>query len=92
MFACILGNHPTLSLAEILSLFCHANVLQFDENIVLISEIEEDEIKMHFSHIGGTIKAIKIQQGTKNIHQIAEYLDKSQEGKITFGVNLYGTR
>ncbi|MFA5916605.1 MAG: hypothetical protein WC850_00035 [Candidatus Gracilibacteria bacterium] len=94
MFAFELGREYRLSIAELYSLFPKIEVVYFDEKILLVNNIEENELLRIAPKIGGTIKISKIQSTEykmQNIEEIFEYMkDFFQERKTNYAINFYG--
>jgi len=93
----ILGNHPTLSIAELMAVFPNAPASVANQDALLLDLEEEIEAKRMIANIGGTIKVGKIfnQQDNfdlkKIISAITETVDKKNiQGKYKFGLSFYG--
>jgi len=51
MYIFLLGNHPKLSLAEILSLFPNSEVKEVSDNIAVVDGITDDQLNQSFGHM-----------------------------------------
>jgi len=88
-----LGTNPTLSTAEIISVFYDAKNFEIINKDILIMEIEnefnsQDAIKK----LGGTIKIGKILESS-NRNNLLENIKKilnPKEGKFHFGISFFG--
>lgn len=92
MIVFLLGNHPALSLAEIYSCFPEAQIREFSEHFACVDGIEDAVLADVFPTIGWVLKAIKIDDTLKNQDDIANYLTSTFDGKITYGLNIYGKK
>lgn len=93
MFAFELWREYRLSIAELYSLFPKIEVVYFDEKILLVNNIEENELLRIAPKIWWTIKISKIQSTEykmQNIEEIFEYMkDFFQERKTNYAINFY---
>lgn len=96
-YLAILGRQPDISYAELLSLY-PGKVKRLNEHCV---QIEADNVSL--DRLGGTIKLgaflgkidlVPAQELAKHITatDIAETIATSTEGKLNFGVSLYGVK
>lgn len=96
----VLGNNPTLSIAEISAIFPSAVSGQVFDNIFIFNnetEIDADEI---IKKIGGTIKIGSIIREEQNadyrriLYDIVSLIDlkKISGGKFKFGISYYGQK
>lgn len=100
MYFAVLGSHPELSLAEILSVYGQdirivavtAGILLFD------SEQREEQVKSWLERLGGTVSVGKFLDqfgvGKTDLDKIAEIVKKElekmpDEGKIMFGLSVH---
>jgi len=93
----ILGNHPLLSMAELLAVLPTASEPRLcGTNALVLNLGQEINIPEFLTTVGGTIKAGVIET---NLNRIAEATDKGTEvlskflpatGKFSFGVSSYG--
>jgi len=93
----ILGNNPTLSIAEICSVFPSASIGRFVNEQVFILETEEFDAQKIIRKLGGTIKIgiLKGELPDGNYQKMAESLFKlidfkDSEGKFKYGISYYG--
>lgn len=93
----ILGNHPLLSIAELLAVFPQSSDFRLCGDEALILHLpKEIEVSEFLKTVGGTIKAGKIITNLNKISEatdigvetLSDYLPKS--GKFSFGVSAYG--
>ena len=94
----VLGNNPTLSIAEISAIFSHTKKI-INKNILILETSEEIDAQSLINKIGGTIKIgiIKNEIDSSNRNKILEQIkqlipEKLQEGKFKFGFSYYGNR
>ncbi len=91
----ILGRQPEISYAELLSLYPD-NVTRLGEHC---AQIDDDNVSL--DHLGGSIKLgihlgelplVPVQDLTKQLcdSDVAETIATSGEGKLSFGLSLYG--
>ncbi|GAC1392559.1 MAG: TRM11 family methyltransferase [Candidatus Saccharimonadales bacterium] len=94
---CILGRQPSLGLAELESLYGHAEITPLGDSAIINSAVETIE----YDRLGGVMKAGQIigSLPTTNWHDIVSYLKSAthsylpsnSHGKIQLGLSTYGT-
>ncbi|MDP2104271.1 MAG: hypothetical protein Q8K26_05105, partial [Candidatus Gracilibacteria bacterium] len=67
MFAFILGREFRLSLAEIRNLFPEGVFEQANEQLAMVSDIEERKVRDLFPRMGGIIKVVKILEDVRDV-------------------------
>ena len=97
MFAFLLGREYKLSLAEIFAVFPMADFAVANEQIALVSGIEEDAVRSGFARMGGTIKVVKIlgdiRDTTEFTTRTKEYLEAvNRTNKVPFALASYGDK
>ena len=91
----VLGNNPTLSIAELSAVFDLKNPKIIKDNI-LVAKIDDNvEAHKQIDKLGGVIKIGKIistsDNNPKNISKkISKFLPASYSGKYKYGVSVYG--
>jgi tRNA G10 N-methylase Trm11 len=98
----VLGNNPTLSLAELTAVLDLKNSpkgkIEFFDNILVIDLAGEIDPETLIRHLGGTVKIGKVtgelpgKCGIKNLIDSATLLLKKDryDAKVNFGFSLYG--
>ncbi len=88
----ILGNNPTLSVAEILAKFKAREYFLINEKILRVDFLEKIDAQKVIKKIGGTIKIVEIlTEDCQDLFAVIEnYLPKKFEGKYKFGFSFYG--
>lgn len=94
----ILGNNPTLSILEILSVFKlfknKIQIISFSDEILLVDIESEFLIDNFLSRLGGTIKIGKIEKkylniNELNIEEILKLFRIQENKKVYFGLSFY---
>ncbi len=92
----VLGNNPTLSIAEISAVFSFSNAIISESGNVLIADFENEfDATRAIKRLGGTIKIGVVSNEIefnkeKEILEKAKKLIKPIEGKYKFGISYYG--
>ena len=87
-----LGTNPTLSIAEIVSVFSYAKNFEIINKDILLLEAEKEIDGETIKTMGGTIKIGKILE-TSNRSKLLENIKKilePQTGKFHFGISFFG--
>jgi len=97
MFAFILGREFRLSLAEIRNLFREGVFEQVNEQLAMVSDIEEKKIRDLFPHMGGIIKVVKILEDVRDVTDFMtaskHYLEQvDRTNKVPFAIAGYGEK
>ncbi len=92
----ILGNNPTLSFAEIVSVLKlkPEQVLFLSEKAIIADVREELDVQKMIRRLGGTIKVGIVSQKSKvkSHKEILNLIDNSKiNGKFNFGISYYGS-
>lgn len=86
LFFFILGNNPTLSIAEISQVFANrARITQISSEVLLLETKEKIDCDKYQRQLGGTVKIGEIVEARPS--QILKLLP--QQGKVYFGFSLY---
>jgi tRNA G10 N-methylase Trm11 len=93
----ILGRQPAIGLAELISLYGESKVTNFSNQAAVV---DIDPCNLDFKRLGGSTKFCKVLTSieTTDWSKIENFLIKESpaqtlnmpEGKITFGISLYG--
>jgi tRNA G10 N-methylase Trm11 len=95
-YYCLLGNTPSLSLAELQVLYPNANVTSMAKQVAAIELADDEAAQSLMNRVGGTVKVIKHLENlsTSDPDQIqvavAKVLAASEAAKVTFGVAEIG--
>ncbi|MFH1772760.1 MAG: methyltransferase domain-containing protein [Patescibacteria group bacterium] len=92
----VLGNNPTLSIAEITTVFSGQSIIVNDQ-ILILDSLENIQPSQVITRLGGTIKlgVINSQVDRKNykkiLKNILQLIEKKEiVGKFKFGISCYG--
>lgn len=95
----ILGRQPTLSLAELESLYGAENIKPFGKESALL---KLPPTQIDFIRIGGSMKLCKVLTEIESLNwreiskfisdKIPDYISEIMPGKIKFGISVYGLR
>jgi len=91
----ILGNNPSLSMAEILSKIDCQEYKYLGFSVFFINTKKEIDAKELIKELGGTIKIALVQKETRKggdelLQAVGEILPQEHEGKFKFGFSYYG--
>ncbi len=93
----ILGNNPSLSIAELTAIFPHAAASIANQQTLILDLAEKIDARRQIAILGGTIKIGKIfnqLEGVnlaKIISAVSDEIDKNKiRGKFKFGLSFYG--
>ncbi len=94
-YACILGSHPAISVAEITKVIAPNTIIIASDSICLFESSKPIDAQTLQTTLGGTIKVVEILQtlNTKNVaasHLTKTYLPFAHDGKNVIGVSSYG--
>lgn len=97
MFAFILGREFRLSLAEIRNLFQEGVFEHVNEQLAIVSSIEETKVRDLFPYMGGIIKVVKILDDVRDVTDFMtvskQYLEQVERtNKVPFAIAGYGER
>ncbi|MCX6799749.1 MAG: DNA methyltransferase [Candidatus Falkowbacteria bacterium] len=94
----VLGNNPTLSIAEISAILPHCNYSLPSNNFLIVETKEILDAKILIKKLGGTIKIGEIIHTTTNQNfetwkdKIYQNLNGKAGSKFKFGISYYGTK
>ncbi|KKR15020.1 MAG: putative DNA methylase [Candidatus Falkowbacteria bacterium GW2011_GWA2_39_24] len=91
----VLGNHPEISLAEILAVLGPVEYRLINQQTLIITQDLAIEPQILIRRLGGTIKLGKIKQTIKHwqpqtVVPIVTDLLSAYQGKVKFGFSVYG--
>ena len=92
MFIFFLGREYLLSIAEILSTFPTAQIVEYDRAYAVLQGIDRDDIVARYPSMGGTIKVVEVigtyRTDSEEPELIARYLTETiPDGKIRYALS-----
>ncbi len=97
MYFFIFGNHPRLSLAELISVQPHLEILHAEDNLCLVKLHTKTDIAALQFRLGGTVKIGKILETlsrdemieSKLVDLMNSHIQSALGKKISFGISLH---